>query len=229
VELIITMVVMGTVMGGLANIFISGQRASADATARVTSQQSVRVAFDRLEYDARCASTATRLSSGVGVHLTLPAQCAHASGDVTWCVNSGALVRNAGTTCAATSHAITYFTGVTSTAPFSCSSPSGSLYPQLGVSLAVNTTTRSSNKSTANDSITMHNVLATYNSGSATALPATTITVGSTAGFPSSGTLNTPNGVITYTGTTSTTFTGATGGTGTLAVLAPVVSAGGCS
>ncbi len=52
-------------------------------------------------------------------------------------------------------------------------------------------------------------------------LPASTITVSSTAAFPSAGaspaTLLTPNGVISYTGMTGTAFTGCTGGSGTLA------------
>lgn len=236
VELVITMAVMGVVLGGLANIFVSGERTSADATARMTSQQGVRVAFDRLEYDARCASSATLLnksgSNGAGVYLVLPSQCDHATGTVTWCVNSGSLQRSTGTTCADTTHRITYVASVTSTTPFSCYAPSSGVYPQLQVALTVNPTTRNAEKTSATDYITMHNVLGTYhdNSGNGpTTLPATTITVGSTAGFPAASTLNTPSGVLTYTGTTATTFTGVTGGTGSFADLAPVVWAGGCS
>jgi len=46
-------------------------------------------------------------------------------------------------------------------------------------------------------------------------LPAATITVASTAGFPDAGTIILPNNQkVTYTGTTSTTFTGCSGGTG---------------
>src|SRR2546429_4755090 len=75
VELIITMVAMGIVMTGLVNIFTSGERASADATARMQSQQGIRVAFDRLEYDARCPSAPTPPSSRTGGALTIPAQC----------------------------------------------------------------------------------------------------------------------------------------------------------
>jgi prepilin-type N-terminal cleavage/methylation domain-containing protein len=159
VELIITMVVMGIVMGGLANIFISGERASADATARVTSQQSVRAAFDRLEYEVRCATSATLLSkvgsNGGGVYLSLPVQCAHANGDVSWCYSGGSLVRKAATSC--TGSAQTYVTSVTSTTPFSCYSPVSGSTPQVKVALSINTTTRSSNLTTATDYITMRN------------------------------------------------------------------------
>lgn len=66
------------------------------------------------------------------------------------------------------------------------------------------------------------------------ALPQGTITVGSTTGYPSSGTFwvatTTGWNLITYTGTTATTFTGCTGGTGTLFTGQPVfgvVAAGG--
>jgi prepilin-type N-terminal cleavage/methylation domain-containing protein len=231
IEMLVSMVVMGLVMGGLANIFISGSRASSDGQARLTSQQNVTVALTRLEYDARCASTASLLnksgSNGGGVHLSIPSQCTHSSGDVSWCVTSGSLVRYAATTCTGTGE--TFASSVTSATPFSCYTPTGAVDPQLVVALRVDSG-GTSDATSATDYITMHNVAATSNAGGATALPATTITVGSTAvGFPTSGSLNTPNGVITYTGTTSTTFTGATGGTGTLAALAPVVWAGGCS
>jgi len=68
----------------------------------------------------------------------------------------------------------------------------------------------------------------------AQALPQATINVGSTAGYPTSGTfwvLSTGGWqLITYTGTTGTTFTGCTGGTGTLFTgqsVFGVVAAGG--
>lgn len=231
IEMLVSMVVMGLVMGGLANIFISGSRASSDGQARLTSQQNVTVALTRLEYDARCASTASLLnktgSNGGGVYLSIPAECTHSTGDVSYCVTSGSLVRYAATTCTGTGE--TLASSVTSATPFSCYTPTGAVDPQLVVALRVDSG-GTSDATSATDYITMHNVATTYNTGGATALPATTITVGSTTvGFPAAGSLNTPNGVITYTGTTSTTFTGATGGTGTLAALAPVVWAGGCS
>lgn len=159
VELIITMVVMGIVMTGLVNIFTSGERASADATARMQSQQRVRIAFDRLEYDARCASAATMLSSGAGVALTLPSQCDHASGNVVWCVSSGSLIRISGTTCSGSAQ--TFITDVTSATPFACYSPVSGSTPQLKVALTVNPTTRNANKTSATDYITMRNASST--------------------------------------------------------------------
>lgn len=57
---------------------------------------------------------------------------------------------------------------------------------------------------------------ATTTSGAQT-LPETTVTVASTAGFPTAGTLNVGGQTVTYTGVTATTFTGASGGTGAIA------------
>ncbi len=61
----------------------------------------------------------------------------------------------------------------------------------------------------------------------ATTLPQTTLTVPSTAGFPSSGTIfvftSTGRQTVTYTGVTATTFTGCAGGTGVIG-FAPVVT-----
>jgi hypothetical protein len=58
------------------------------------------------------------------------------------------------------------------------------------------------------------------------ALPQGTIDVGSTAGFPNSGSLfiNAINTTVSYTGKTATSFTGVTGGSGTLATGETVTS-----
>jgi prepilin-type N-terminal cleavage/methylation domain-containing protein len=165
VELLVTCVVMGIVMTGTVNILVSGERASADGQARLTSQQNVQLAFTRLEYDARCASTATLLnktdSNGAGVYLSLPSQCSHSTGTVTWCVSGGSLIRTTGTTCSATTNLNTFVTSVTSATPFSCYSPVTGSLPQLKVALTVNSTTRNANQSTATDYITMHNASST--------------------------------------------------------------------
>jgi prepilin-type N-terminal cleavage/methylation domain-containing protein len=162
VELIVTCAILGILMTGLVNIFVSGVRASSDATARMTSQQNVRLAFDRLEYDARCAQTATLLSktgsNGAGVFFSIPTQCSHSSGSVTWCIASGSLVRIIGSTCTVTAQQ-KFVTDVTSSTPFSCNAPTGATapLPQLKVNLTVNTTPRASDKTTATDTITMRN------------------------------------------------------------------------
>lgn len=157
VELLVTMVILGIVMTGLVNIFVSGERASADGQARLTGQQNVQVAFTRLEYDARCASSATLLnksgSVAGGVYLVLPSQCSHSTGNVSWCVTSGTLYRTVGTTCGT---GINLVSGITSATPFSCNTVTSGTYPQLKVALTVNTG-GTSDGTTATDYITMHN------------------------------------------------------------------------
>lgn len=158
VELIISLAIMGAVLGGLANVFISGSRASSDGQARITSQQNVNNALGRLEYDARCASTASLLSksgsNGGGVHLNIPAYCTHSTGDVSWCVTSGSLIRYAATTCTGTG--VTLASSVTSATPFSCYTPTGAVYPQLEVALTVDSG-GTSDATSVTDYITMHN------------------------------------------------------------------------
>lgn len=159
-ELVVVCACMGIVLGAVVTILVSGQQASAAGQARMTSQQNVRVAFDRLEYDARCAGNATLLgkngSVAQGVYLTIPSQCSHSSGNVTWCVNSGDLVRIVGTTCSTAG--LSYVASVTSAAPFSCNTPVTGSIPQLKIALTVNAGSQSSDASSATDYITMMNV-----------------------------------------------------------------------
>jgi prepilin-type N-terminal cleavage/methylation domain-containing protein len=161
VELVVSVVVLGFLMTGLGNLFVSNQRASTDSQARMSSQQNVRVAFGRLEFDARCASSGAIQSSGQGIYLVLPGTCSHSTGDVTWCVNSGSLVRISGTSCATAG--ITMVGNVTSATPFSCSSAlsgvTGST-PVLAVALTVNTTSTTADQTAATDYIAMHNAAA---------------------------------------------------------------------
>lgn len=156
VELVVTTFILVILMAGLSNIFISGSRANADANARMSSQQNVRLAFDRLEYDARCAQTATLQGGGSGIAFSIPTWCAHATGNVAWCVQSGSLIRIAATSCNGTGQTLVNY--VTSATPFSCYSTgvSGAL-PLVKVNLTVNTTPRTANKTTASDWITMRN------------------------------------------------------------------------
>ncbi len=155
VELILASVITLVLLAGLSNIFVSGLRASSTTNATLASQTSVHVAFDRLEFETRCASQATLVSGGTGVVLTLPSQCSHSSsGNLTWCVTGGALVRSVGSSC--TGSGETFASDVTSAAPFSCLAPVGS-YPRLQVDLAVNSGTTGATAVSATDTITLRN------------------------------------------------------------------------
>src|SRR5689334_3031640 len=93
VELLIVVAILGFILTGIASILVSGSGAETDTSARVRAQGSTRVALDRLEFEARCSSSASILNSGAGVALTLPSQCPHGTGNITWCVSSGVLTR----------------------------------------------------------------------------------------------------------------------------------------
>ncbi len=159
VELMIASVVLVLVMAGLSNMFVSGLRAGTNGNARLASQEAVRTAFDRLEYETRCAETATLVSSGAGVALSLPGWCPNATGDVAWCVQSGSLVRIAGgTDC--TGSGQTLVTDVSSATPFSCLTPTGDL-PRLEVSLTASTDGLAADATSAVDDIAMRNAAVT--------------------------------------------------------------------
>src|SRR5262249_3287176 len=92
-QVLIVCTTLVILMGGLATILGIGLNTSKTSNSLLASQAGVIVALDRLDYEARCASDATLISGGAGVSLTLPAQCTHATGTVTWCVTGGSLIR----------------------------------------------------------------------------------------------------------------------------------------
>ena len=157
-EMLVVCTITVVLMGGLATIFNIGLNTSKTSNSLLASQSGIVVALDRLDYEARCASSAKLLSSGAGVTLTLPAQCSHASGTVTWCVTSGSLVRYSGSACSGSGQTLT--TKVTSATPFSCVAPVNT-FPALKVVLSVNTGTTSVTASTGTDTIALENAVLT--------------------------------------------------------------------
>lgn len=155
VEMLIATFITIILVAGLSNVFVSGLRAGADASSRLTSQSGVRLAFDRLEFEARCASKASLISGGTGVTLTLPGApaCAHAQGTYTWCVSSGSLIRYTGSACSGVGD--TFATSVTSTKPFSCITTN--TYPILQVALSADPVAAKSDAFTGTDWIDMRN------------------------------------------------------------------------
>ena len=126
IELVIVCLILGVVLTGLVNVLVSGTRAQADDQGRAIAQQNTRLALDRLEYDARCATSATLVGSGAGVSLSLPSQCSHATGTVTWCVTGGVLTRYTVASC--TGSGQTFVSSVTSATPFSLLTSTPRLY-----------------------------------------------------------------------------------------------------
>lgn len=157
VELLIVCLTLGIVLTGLVNVFVSGSRAGADADARFQAQQTDRLALDKLDYEARCASGATLVSGGAGVTLTFPATCSHVAGApaVTWCVTGGVLTRFVGATCSGTG--TPYARSITSPTPFALPTPASGSLPQLQISLSANASGRSSDAFSLTDTLTLRN------------------------------------------------------------------------
>lgn len=163
IELLVVAVILVIIMGGLATIFGIGLNTSKTSNATLASQSGVIVALDRLDFEGRCAQTATRISAGAGVTFSYPSQCTHQGTSVTsvtWCVQSSSfgnsLVRYAGSPPASCPvSGTTWATGVTSPTPFTCTT-TGSL-PSLNVNLTVNTGTTSLTSATGTDTITLQN------------------------------------------------------------------------
>lgn len=153
IELVVVMTVLVLVMAGLSTMFVSGLQASNTTNDILASQTQIHLALDRFEFEARCASTAALVSSGAGVTLTLPSQCPHATGTVTYCVSSGSLLRYSGSACSGTGQ--TLVKSITSAHPFSCVSTVGD-YPELQVALTAQTQS-SRDTVSATDTIAMRN------------------------------------------------------------------------
>jgi prepilin-type N-terminal cleavage/methylation domain-containing protein len=99
VELVVVMLILGTLLGALTTAMVQGSNAELDSNRRVEAQLQANAAFDRLRRDIHCASSA----SVSGATMTLSG-CG--TGSQTWCaVGSGtryALYRQSGVTCDAT-------------------------------------------------------------------------------------------------------------------------------
>jgi prepilin-type N-terminal cleavage/methylation domain-containing protein len=157
IELLVVCLTLGIVLTGLVNVFVSGSRAGADTDARLQAQQADRLSLDKLDYEARCASTATLVSGGAGVTLTFLPTCSHVAGaaTVTWCVTGGVLTRFTGAACSGTG--TPYARSITSPTPFSLPAPVSGSLPQLQISLSANASGRSSDGFSLTDTLTLRN------------------------------------------------------------------------
>lgn len=102
VETITVLAILGTVMGSLTGLFVSGTRAEVDMNTRFETQLNARLALTKVRRDVHCGSSAT--ATDTTVTITLESFCRTGSGPVTWCVLpiAGAhygLYRKAGSTC----------------------------------------------------------------------------------------------------------------------------------
>ena len=106
IEMIVVLVIFGTVMSALMALFVQGTNAELDMNNRFQAQQDARVALDKIRRETHCASAVT-VSAPSSVTLSLGSYCPTGSGSVTWCTASlgssrYGLFRKVGTTCDST-------------------------------------------------------------------------------------------------------------------------------
>lgn len=105
VETVVVLAILGTVMGSLTGLFVTGTRAEVDLNKRFETQLNARLALTKVRRDVHCASSAA--ATDTTVTLTLESFCRTGSGPVTWCVvpitsDRHGLFRKTGSTCDAT-------------------------------------------------------------------------------------------------------------------------------
>jgi prepilin-type N-terminal cleavage/methylation domain-containing protein len=108
IELLVVLVILGTVLGGLTTVFVSGSKAELDMNLRFQAQQNARLALSRVRIDvhlAGCVSTGSASTISLYSTPATPGACT-GSPTVTWCTAASAqlagrwtLYRASGATC----------------------------------------------------------------------------------------------------------------------------------
>jgi type II secretory pathway pseudopilin PulG len=140
VELLVVLIIMGTVLGALTTLFVHGMKAELEADQRFRAQDQARLAVDRLRRELHCASAIT--STATTVSATLPGHCPSAvSGTTTTVLYS---FQNAGSSRYKLRRAVnggaaaTVADYMTTDNAFAYSAPSPSSLGKLSVDLRVN-------------------------------------------------------------------------------------------
>ena len=86
IELLVTMVILGTVITGLTTVFISGSNAESSLNHRFQAQLNARAAMDKVRYDIHCASAAQAqtINAYPGVKLNV-SNCFSSTPTISWC------------------------------------------------------------------------------------------------------------------------------------------------
>ena len=180
IELLISMVLLGTITTALTTLFVSGSNAQIDQQHRFEAQETARVALDKLRKDAHytCRLTVNSVTAPIGASTTLwftdqterglqdpVGTCVHTAANssyditVTWCTSGSgarwALYRKIGASCS-TSGAVKWADYLTSGNPFAYVAASPSSLARLHIDLPVNTNpTRSTQRYELSDDIAL--------------------------------------------------------------------------
>ena len=73
-EVLVVVAILGIVLAGLTQLFVSATKSATDQTSRANGQQDARIALDRLRREIHCGSNLT-YTSATSVTVTLPSYC----------------------------------------------------------------------------------------------------------------------------------------------------------
>lgn len=76
IELLVALIILGVVMGGLTQLFVSALRSETDQTNRVGAQQDARLALEKLRREIHCASGVSS-PSATSLTISLPSYCSN--------------------------------------------------------------------------------------------------------------------------------------------------------
>jgi prepilin-type N-terminal cleavage/methylation domain-containing protein len=74
-ELLMVMVILGTVIGAVTTLFVQASNAEFDMNRRFQAQQAARLAIDRMRREIHCASAITPTGASSSISVTMPAGC----------------------------------------------------------------------------------------------------------------------------------------------------------
>ena len=83
IELLITVIILGTVIGALTVLFVRASNSEVDMNRRFQAQLTVRQALDEMRREIHCSSGITPTGATNSISVTLPAQCPTAGGSLT--------------------------------------------------------------------------------------------------------------------------------------------------
>jgi prepilin-type N-terminal cleavage/methylation domain-containing protein len=79
-ELLIVLVILGTITGAITSLFVQASNAEFDMNRRFQAQQAARVAIDKMRREIHCSSGITPAGVSASITVALPAQCPSAGG-----------------------------------------------------------------------------------------------------------------------------------------------------
>jgi prepilin-type N-terminal cleavage/methylation domain-containing protein len=109
VEMLVTLAILGIVLGSLTLLLVSATNSEANQNQRFQAQEQGRLALDALRHDVHCAGSATSpggVFPATQISITLGSQCATSGGapaTILWCTSGAAsrysLIRTTAVTC----------------------------------------------------------------------------------------------------------------------------------